>query len=112
MSQDKEQERLRRLREEQLSARDPSQKAQSTHQRLATHYQGSSRKTTLQGLIRDLPAAWLWMIIGLLIGLAIAIVIFQTVKADWAPYVAGVVIFFGLAAGRVTGAVLDWHKND
>ncbi len=52
------------------------------------------------------------MLIGALIGLLVAVVINIMVQAQWAQIVGGILIVFGLVAGRVMGAVRDWGNED
>ncbi len=52
------------------------------------------------------------MPIGALIGLLVAVVINIMVQAQWAQIVGGILIVFGLVAGRVMGAVRDWGNED
>ncbi len=110
--QDDEIRRLQRLRDEQLSARDPTAKVRATQQRLAARRRSTRKKASVWTVIQDLPAKWLWMIVGLLVGLAVAVIINIIAQAQWAQIVGGVVVVFGLVAGRVMGAIRDWGDED
>lgn len=59
----------------------------------------------------DLPAKWLWMVVGVLIGLLVALVINILVQEQWAQIVGGVLVVFGLVAGRLIGATRDWGNE-
>lgn len=67
---------------------------------------------TVKSIILDFPAKWQFMIIGALIGLLVALVINIVVQDQWAQIAGGVLIVFGLVAGRVMGAIRDWGNED
>ncbi len=110
--QDDEIRRLQRLRAEQLNARDPTAKERAKQQRIAARRRSTQKKTTVWTVIMDFPAKWLLMIVGALIGLLIAVLLNIIVQAQWAQIVGGVIVVFGLVAGRVLGAVRDWGDED
>lgn len=66
----------------------------------------------MKSIILDFPAKWQFMIIGALIGLLVALVINIVVQDQWAQIAGGVLIVFGLVAGRVMGAIRDWGNED
>jgi len=108
--QQDELERLRRIREQQLRARDPTVKDKAFYGRVSARRKQD--KLTLGGILKDFEAKWLWMFAGGIIGLVAAVVLVLTVTAEWAPLVAVAIIFAGLAIGRLLGAVMDWRDDD
>jgi uncharacterized membrane protein len=110
--QEDEIRRLQRLRDEQLQARDPTAKGRAQQQRLTTKHRNTRKKITARSVILDLPAKWQFMVIGALLGLLIALIINIMFQAQWAQIVGGVLVVFGLVAGRVMGAVRDWGNED
>jgi len=103
--------RLQRLRDEQLQARDPQAKARTRNQRLATKHRWVKKKTSVWEIIRDFPAKWYYMLIGLLITFPAAVLLNVLVNAPWTLTVGGVIVLFGVVAGRVIGAVFDWRDE-
>jgi uncharacterized membrane protein len=110
--QEDEIRRLQRLRDEQLQARDPTAKERARQQRLVTKHRNTQKKMTAKRVFLDFPAKWQYMVIGALLGLMIALIINIMVQAQWAQIVGGVLVVFGLVAGRVMGAIKDWGNED
>lgn len=109
---DDEIRRLQRLRDEQLRARDPTAKGRARQQSVAARYRRSRKRTTVWNIVSDFPAKWRYMLVGLLLGLLVALTINIIVQETWAQVVGGVVVVFGLVAGRLMGAVKDWGNED
>ena len=110
--QEDEIRRLQRLRDEQLQARDPTAKERARQQRLVTKHRTTRQKITAKSVFLDFAAKWQYMVIGALLGLMIALIINILVQAQWAQIVGGVLVVFGLVAGRVMGAIKDWGNED
>jgi hypothetical protein len=108
--QNDELERLKRLRERQLSDRDPRARDRAFHQQISTRRR--SRQFTLQGLLKDFQAKWTWMLAGGIVGIIAAIVVTQLFQTTWAEYIGFVMVIFGIVMGRVLGAVRDWGDED
>jgi len=66
-----EQERLKRLREQQLRARNPKKKEQQFQRITADHERRRDRSYTLNDLWKDTPIIIRYMLIGFLLGLAL-----------------------------------------
>jgi uncharacterized membrane protein len=111
-NQEDEIRRLQRIRDEQLQARDPTAKGRAQQQRLVKKHGHSRKKMTAKSIIMDFPAKWQFMVIGTLIGVLVALVLNIFVQAQWAQIVGGVLIVFGLVAGRMMGAIKDWGNED
>ncbi|HNT77163.1 MAG TPA: hypothetical protein PKH77_19300 [Anaerolineae bacterium] len=111
-NQDDEIRRLQRLRNEQLSSRDPTAKDRAKMQRISKRHHKSRQPFTIKRILRDLPAKWLLMIIGGVIGIIVALIMNMIVDDPWVRIASYVVIVFGLVAGRIMGAVRDWGDED
>ena len=109
--QESERERLKRIREEQLSARDPTRKERQMQQRLVRRH---SKKSgfDFETFASAIPAKTWLMILGALVGLLLAIITNIIVQADWARYVGIGLILYGLVVGRILGGVRDWGDED
>jgi len=102
-------ERLRRLREKQITARDPLAKEKAYHARMSARPR--SRMTAIT-ILKDFPLKWTLMFAGGILAAIVAVVLSLSVKASWVPLVAFALIAAGLIVGRVIGAVLDWRNED
>ena len=118
MSNKDEIERIRRLTERQLRARDPRNK-QRKHDRLVSK-KFQKKNDTLLDVLQEIPVTWWGMILGGLLGFMIALVLDKVLKvrpipqldAFWVEYIWYMLIFFGIAIGRLLGSVLDWQDED
>ncbi|MBI5290628.1 MAG: hypothetical protein HY872_01990 [Chloroflexi bacterium] len=110
MSNDDEAQRLQRLREQQISKRIPVIKSDKQLSRAATRRKDWS-KYTLADALRDMPAKWLYMFVGFIVGLLVGIAVLWAVKAFWAPYGALIIILVFTLVGRVFGLAEDWRHE-
>ena len=110
---DKELERIKRIREQQLRARDPTKKDRAFQQRVSAR-QASTGKLTLSSVIRDIPGKWLGTILGTLVGIVAAILVHLLVdlEARWVDWLSYFLVFAGIAMGRGLGAAMDWREED
>jgi hypothetical protein len=72
-NQQDEIERIRRIRERQLRARDPTAAQQKFQRQYAARYQ--KPKISIGDVLADIPAKWWGMILGGLLGFLIALVL-------------------------------------
>lgn len=117
MSDRDEIERIRRIRERQLAARDPTAAERRAQKQLASRY--AHKKITLLDVVQNIPAKWWGMIIGGLLGFILALVLDQVlhvripnVDAFWVEYMWYTLVFFGVAIGRGLAAAMDWSEDD
>jgi len=112
MSNRDEIERIQRIREQQIKARDPRARASKRHQKVSARHQEEA--FSFQDLLRTIPAKWWGMIIGGMIGLIFAIVLNKAIEteASWMEYVWYVIVLFGIVLGRGVGVAVDWSEED
>ena len=105
-------ERIQRIREQQIRARDPRARARKTQQKISARR--GEESFSVQDLLRTIPAKWWGMIIGGMIGLIFAIVLNKAIEteASWVEYVWYVIVLFGIVLGRGVGAAVDWSEED
>ena len=107
--QNEELERIKRIRDQQLAARDPRARDHALQQVRARR---QSKKLTVRNILADFTAKWTWMVVGGAIGAVLAIVVNLVFKATWAEYVGYGLILFGMVVGRILGAIRDWGDED
>ena len=104
MSSPQDQERLRRLRDRQLSARDPQRKQRQVHGRIARKRRQSFESFSLGRMWSEIPHIWKGAFYGLTLGvIAIALVPLVWVSPWALPCSAGAALMFsilGLLIGR------------
>ena len=101
---DREQERLRQLRQRQLADRDPLVKQRQFQRRHADLERRSRKPVTLSGMWGDIPHIWRGFLFGALLGVITMAVVPVFWTSSWAFYcsAASAVIFilFGVVVGR------------
>jgi hypothetical protein len=112
MSNRDEIERIQRIRDQQIRARDPRARARKRHQKVSARY--TEPTFSFQDLLKSIPAKWWGMIIGGMIGLIFAIVLNKAIEteASWMEYVWYGIVLFGIVLGRGVGAAVDWSEED
>ena len=105
-------ERIQRIRDQQIRARDPRARARKRQQKVSARY--GEPKFSFQDLLRSIPAKWWGMIIGGIIGLVVAVVLSRAIEteASWMEYVAYVIVLAGIVLGRGVGMAMDWSEED
>jgi F0F1-type ATP synthase assembly protein I len=108
MSRDDEIERLRRLRDRQISLRDPGQKQEKVQHQVARKRRASREPFRFSRIFTDLPKVITGTLLGLLIGILIVIVLPYFVHTEWVN-IAGIgaaviLTFFGAAFGQAIDA--------
>lgn len=106
----KEQDRLQKLREEQLRARDPGVSKikgydWSNHAKRTKVIQKSRQKPLLLELYDVLPGRWKGALNGFLFGVVIAIILVLVLPADW-DFLALVPLLIASVVGFVLGSVI------
>ena len=108
--QNDELERFKRIRDQQLAARDPRARDRALQAKVRARR--PNKKLTVKNLLSDFTAKWTWMVAGGVIGAVLAIVVNLVFKAAWAEYVGYGLVLFGIVIGRLFGAIRDWGDED
>jgi len=108
MSRDDEVERLRRLRDRQISLRDPGQKQEKVQRHVAQKRRASREPFKFSKIFSDVPKVITWTLAGMLLGILVVIVLPYFVHTDWVN-IAGIgaaviLTFFGAAFGQAVDA--------
>src|SRR3972149_11745666 len=101
-NEQKEIERLRRLRAQQIGTRNPYNKNDRVQKRVSTKFKSRS-KYTWRDALRDMPAKFTYAVVGALIGLAAGIIIVVVAKEAWTQYLLYGLTGFGLMGGFAVG---------
>jgi len=117
MSDREEIERIRRIRERQLAARDPTSAERRLHQEIAARRK--PKKITFWDVMQNIPAKWWGMILGGIVGFILALILDQilqiqipNVKGFWVEYMWYSLVFAGIAVGRGLAMAMDWSEDD
>lgn len=105
-------ERIQRIREQQIRARDPRAHARKTQQKIRGRYKEET--FSLQDVLKNIPTKWWGMFIGGIVGIIVAIVFSKAVETEssWVGYVGYIIVLAGIVLGRGVGAAMDWSEED
>jgi hypothetical protein len=116
-SQNDDLERIQRIRDRQLRARDPQASRRKSQRLAATRY--TRTKVTFREVMREIPGKWRGMIIGGVVGFTLALILDRVLHiklpkfdAFWASYLWYSLILFGVIVGRVLAMAMDWSEED
>ncbi len=109
-SSNDEVERLKRLRDRQLAARDPHNK-QRKIQRTVTRKYRARKRVTFKELFGDIPHKWRGILYGFLGGLIAWIVLAVVFQEEWVDYVGILLIVVLTLFGFIFGVALDTRDN-
>ncbi len=104
MPPDSEQERLRRLRDRQLAARDPQAKARKLHGGISRKRRGATESFSLGRIWSEIPHMWRYAFYGFAVGVLGVAVLPLVWNSPWAVSCAAatalMLAIFGLLIGR------------
>jgi uncharacterized protein YacL len=104
-------ERLRRLRQQQLAARDPHAKQRDINRKVSARRRKLKKQGAFQDMLTDMAYKWKGVIVGALIGIIISIVLSLTVEAWWVE-LAGLAAVIVLASiGLILGQAFDAREE-
>jgi hypothetical protein len=107
-----EQERLKKLRERQLTARDPLVKQKQLQQTSAQkERRARSKSYTLSKAWKTIPNIYRSPFIGLLLGLVVLFILPSLWNSSWALWVGLGVTVFSVIIGAMIGNALDIRDN-
>jgi uncharacterized protein YacL len=108
MSREDEVDRIRRIRDRQISMRDPQIKQKKLQKTISRRRRSRLESFAITRLFTDLPKIITGTLIGMLIGLLILVILPYIIKADWVDYLSlGILVittFMGTAFGRAIDA--------
>lgn len=82
-SKNTEIERLTRLRQQQIKARDPHAKQREIGRRVAARRRRIKSQDSFWSIVTDVPHKWQGIILGAFVGMVISIVLSLLVQASW-----------------------------
>jgi hypothetical protein len=99
--------RLKRIRDQQIRARDPSVKQKKLQRTIATKRRKSVRKFSFLDILREVPHKIKGPIIGAVVGLLIFLFLPYFVETSWIDFVGIGAIIFLTMLGFFLGQALD-----
>ncbi len=111
MSPSQEEERLRRLRERQLSDRDPLVKQRKVQRTTSVRTKKAMRSFSFKESLSAIPKVWYGAFIGLMLGLVVVFVLPLLWASPFALLVGILVAMIFTIFGVVVGNALDLREN-
>ena len=108
--QNDEVERLRRLRERQLQARDPLAKQRKVERKVTARRRKQKTSFSFRAML-DVPYQWRGAIIGAVIGMGISIVLTLTLENQWTEVIGLLIVVFLAVLGFVFGQAIDAREE-
>lgn len=107
-----EHERIKRIREQQIRARDPGKRERAFQQNASARYH--KEELTARSILRDIPTRWTGMFVGGIFGVVVVIVLGRLIGVDtvWCSAVKPIVVIVCILMGRALGAVIDWRDEE
>ncbi|HEY47522.1 MAG: hypothetical protein AMJ88_06295 [Anaerolineae bacterium SM23_ 63] len=103
--------RLKRIRDQQLRARDPSVKQKKLQRTIATKRRKSVRKVSFLEILREVSHKIKGTLVGGVLGLLIFLILPYFVKTSWIDFVGIGAIFFLTILGFFIGQALDTRDS-
>ncbi|MCK5054301.1 MAG: hypothetical protein KAR65_08485 [Anaerolineales bacterium] len=107
MSNQNEQERLRRIRDRQIQLRDPKIKDKKVQKGVAKKHSESVEPFSITKIWTDLPKIISGTVIGMLVGLAIVLVLPYIFQGVWVDIVGFASVLVLAILGMIFGQALD-----
>jgi hypothetical protein len=109
--QEDEVQRLIRLRDEQLQARDPLKKERKLHHGIARRQRGAMKKFSLATLFEEVGNRWWGLLMGGLLGMILSLMLPLLIDHAWVDALSVVVIAFLAVLGFLTGNAIDSREE-
>ena len=106
-NEDRERQRIARLRDLQLQARNPRKADQQMMRKVARRRQRRYRRVTLREMIRDIPHKWRDAIIGVVVGVGVSLVLPLLWQNKWAEIIGLMAIVVLALLGIAVGQAFD-----
>jgi VIT1/CCC1 family predicted Fe2+/Mn2+ transporter len=100
-------ERLKRIRDQQLRARDPQKKQRKLQHNISSRYRSSQESFSFKKLWTGVPQKWRGIILGSFFGVIVLVALPTFIASDLAALVGIAVFFFLMVMGYMIGQAAD-----
>lgn len=104
-------DRLKRLRDAQLAARDPQVKQRKLQRTIAEKHRRAARPFTWGKFWSEIPHRWRGVLFGGLIGVLITVGLPFILPQPWATLLAALALLFCAIFGFLLGRAIDTREN-
>ncbi|MBN1263846.1 MAG: hypothetical protein JXA25_00025 [Anaerolineales bacterium] len=102
-----EQDRLRRIKDQQLETRDPLKKQRKQDASIAVKHRKRTRSFSFTTMLDEIPACWIGLIVGLMVGGFFVLVLPLFLDYPWLDYATIGGTLFLMILGFLVGRAID-----
>jgi hypothetical protein len=106
-SRNDEVERLKRIRDQQLQARDPLKKQRKLQHNISRRYRSSREPFSFRKFWTDVDQKWRGLILGGFLGVVILVTLPTFIESDMAVLIGAAVFVFLMVMGFMIGQAAD-----
>ena len=106
-----DQERFRRIRDRQITARDPQKKQRRQQREIAQRHRRSRQRFSLGTVWSQIPHRWRGILYGGLIGIGIILILPLVSDSSWVPAISAVAFLFLMILGFFIGRAIDTRDS-
>jgi VIT1/CCC1 family predicted Fe2+/Mn2+ transporter len=100
-------ERLRRLRDQQLEARDPQKKQRKLQHTISTRYRETREPFDLSKIWKEVDQKWRGLLLGAFLGVVVLVILPNFIESVWAEVIGVAAIFSLMLIGFAIGQAAD-----
>ncbi|MCH7588942.1 MAG: hypothetical protein IIC78_13065 [Chloroflexi bacterium] len=104
-------ERFKRIRDQQLKARDPQTRERKIQREISLRQRKSRQSFSFRKMLADVPRAWSGLILGVFLGLLASIIMPLFISASWVNLLGLAITFFLAILGLAVGHALDGKQE-
>jgi hypothetical protein len=104
-------ERFRRIRDQQLRARDPQKTERKIHHEIATRRRKSREPFSFRSMVSEVPKKWGGLILGGFLGFVVLVLLPNVIEHRLVDVIGILVMMFLMLIGFATGQAADAKKD-
>ena len=104
-------ERFKRIRDQQLKARDPQTREHKIQHDISIRQRKSRQSFSFRKMLADVPRTWSGLILGIFLGLLVSIILPLFISASWVNFLGLGITFFLAILGLAVGHGLDGRRE-
>ena len=104
-------ERFKRIRDQQLKARDPQKKERKIQRSISTRQRKSRKSFSFREMLDDVPRKWSGLILGAFLGLLVVAFLPLFISGSWVTLLGLGIMFFLAFVGFATGHAIDGKRE-
>ncbi|NIM94652.1 MAG: hypothetical protein GTO18_13205 [Anaerolineales bacterium] len=104
-------ERYRRIRDQQLQARDPKKHDRKLQKNISRRYRETREPFSFGAIFREVPGKWMGLLVGAFVGFVIFIILPYFVEHELVDIIGVAVLLFIAIVGLAVGQAVDAKRD-